>query len=629
LDLFKLVGSVFIDTDKANESLQKTDEKAKKTGTTFGEVAGKAAKVGGAIVGASATAVTGLVALANNAASTADEIDKGSIRMGISTTYYQELGYAAGQSGVEMSTLEKAAKKLEGTDLNLEDAMNQIMSLGTASERSQKAAELFGDAVAYQMSPLIEQSGESFDGLIQRADELGLVMGEDTVAAGVTLGDTMSDLQQSFGMVATNLGGSLMPVVQQFVDVLLSFAPFIQEAMTNLAPLLSDLFEKLMPPLLDLIDQIFPVLLDLVNTLLPIIVDLAGELLPAIVEILDAILPILPPIMDIIKEIAPFLVEFVQMVLPIIVKLFQKVMPLFVQIAEAILPILAELLPLIMEVLEAIMPILDLLLDVVGFFVDIFGDIIKNILPVIINLIKNVLTPILRMVTTVIQTVGNAFRTVFEGIKSVWQNAPAFFTGIWDGIKRAFGAVADWFRNIFSKAWEAVKNVFSSGGRVFDGIKEGIANVFHNVVNTIIRGINAVIAAPFNAINGIFNRLRGISILRMAPFSWLPTLAVPQIPQLAEGGQGDGQSGSALVGEEGPELLDLPKGATVIPLQRSSISVGIDDLNDKIDNLIKIVTSMVGKQYGVYIDGNRLVGELTPRIDQHLGRLAVKNGRYA
>lgn len=627
MDLFKLVGSVFIDTDKANDSLQKTDEKAKKTGTSFGEVAGKAAKVGTAIVGASATAVTGMVALANNAASTADEIDKGSIRMGISTTYYQELGYAAGQSGVEMSTLEKAAKKLEGTDLNLEDAMNQIMSLGTASERSQKAAELFGDSVAYQMSPLIEQSGESFDGLIQRADELGIVMSEDTVAAGVTLGDAMSDLQQSFGAVATNLGGALMPVVQQFVDVLLSFAPFIQEAMTNLAPLLSNLFEKLMPPLLDLIEQIFPVLLDLVNTLLPIIIDLAGELLPAIVEILQAILPILPPIMDIIKEIAPFLVEFVQMVLPIIVKLFQKIMPLFITIVEAILPIIAELLPLIMEVLEAIMPILDLLLDVIGFFVDIFGDLIKNILPVIINLIKNVLTPILKVVTTVIQAVGNAFRTVFEGIKNVWQNAPQFFTNIWNGIKNAFGAVADWFRNIFSKAWEAVKNVFSKGGKVFDGIKEGIADVFHNVVNTIIRGINAVIAAPFNAINGIFDKLRGISILKLSPFSWLPSLNVPQIPQLAEGGQGNG--GPALVGEQGPELLDLPKGATVIPLQKSSISLGIEDLNAKINQLIALIQKVALQQYGVYIDGNRLVGELAPRIDSSLGRLAVKNGRYA
>ena len=179
MDLFKLVGSVFIDTDKANDSLAKTDEKAEKTGTTFGQVAKKAAGVGAAVVGASAAAVGGLVSMANNAASTADEVDKGSKRMGISTDYYQQLGYAAGQSGVEMSTLEKAAKKLEGTDMNLQDAMDEIMSLGTAEERASKAAELFGESVAYTMSPLIEQSGESFDGLMQRADDLGLVMSED------------------------------------------------------------------------------------------------------------------------------------------------------------------------------------------------------------------------------------------------------------------------------------------------------------------------------------------------------------------------------------------------------------------------------------------------------------------
>ena len=626
MDLFKLVGSVFVETDKANESLSKTDEKAKKTGTTFGDVAKKAAGVGTAVVGASAAAVTGMVKLANNAASTADEIDKGSIRMGISTTYYQELGYAAEQSGVEMGTLEKAAKKLEGTDINLQQAMAQIMSIGDASERSQKAAELFGDSVAYQMAPLLEEGSEGFYDLINRADELGIVMSEDTVKAGVTLGDTMEDLQKSFGAVATNLGGALMPVVQEFVEVLLSFAPFIQEAMANLAPLLSDLFAKLMPPLLELLDQIFPVLMDFINLLLPIIVDLAGELLPAIVEIIQAILPILPPIFDIIAEIAPYLVNFVKMILPIIVKLFQKIMPLFITIVEAILPIIAELLPLIMEVLEAIMPILDLLLDVIGFLVDVFGDLIKNILPVIINLIKNVLTPILRVVTTVIQAVGQAFRSVFDGIKNVWQNLPAFFTGIWEGIKRAFGAVGTWFKDTFSKAWQAVKDVFSKGGKVFDGIKEGIANVFHNVVNTIIRGLNAVIAAPFNAINGIFDKLRGLTILKLSPFSWLPSVGVPQIPQLAEGGQGDG--GSALVGEQGPELLDLPKGATVIPLQRSSISIGIEDLNEKMDDLIGIVEALLGQKIGVYINGQALVGQISGDINDQLGRLAFADGRY-
>lgn len=627
MDLFKLVGSVFVDTEKANDSLAKTDEKAKKTGTTFGEVAGKAAKVGTAIVGASTAAVGGIVSMATSTAEAADEIDKGSIRMGISTDYYQKLGYAAGQSGVEMGTLEKAAKKLEGTDLNLEDAMNEIMSLQTAEERAAKASELFGDSVAYQMSPLIEQSGESFNDLTQRAEDLGLVMSEDTVKAGVKLGDTMSDVKQSFGMIATNLGGAVTPLVQDFADMILEFMPMIQDAMTTLTPIIQQIFSELMPPLMDLAQQLMPIILEVITELMPIIIDLVGELLPAIVEIIQAILPIIPPILDIIKEIAPYLVEFVQMILPIIVELFQKVMPFFVKIVEAILPIIAELLPLIMQILEAIMPFLELLLDIIGFFVDVLGGLIEKILPVIINIIKNVLTPIIQFLTTVIQGVAEAFQKAWDWIKDIWGNAGDFFKGIWEGIKNAFGAVATWFKDIFSKAWEAVKNVFSKGGKVFEGIKEGISNVFHNVVNAIIRGINKVIAAPFNAINGIFNTLRGVTILKMQPFGWLPGLEVPQIPELAEGGQAAG--GSAMVGEEGPEIVDLPRGATVIPLDRSSISVGIDDLNKRMDDLIDLVNKLIKLNVGVYIDGKALVGELTPGINTELGRLSGAARRYA
>lgn len=627
MDLFKLVGSVFVETDKANESLSKTDEKAKKTGTTFADVAKKAAGVGTAIVGASATAVGGIVKLASSSAEAADVIDKGSIRMGVSTDYYQQLGYAAGQSGVEMGTLEKAAKKLEGTDLNLQGAMDEIMSLQTAEERAAKASELFGDAVAYQMSPLIEQSGESFDGLINRANELGLVMSEDAVSAGVTLGDTMSDVQQSFTMIATNLGSAVMPLVQDFSDMLIGFMPMIQTAMSSLAPILQDVFAKLMPPLMSLAEQLLPVILQAISSIAPILVDILGEVLPAIVEILEAILPILPPILAIIEEIAPYLLDFVRMVLPIIVDLFQKVMPLFVTIAEAILPIVAEILPLIMEVLEAIMPILELLLDIIGFFVDVLGGLIEKTLPVIISLIRNVLTPIIRALSTVISAVAQAFKSAWEGIKSVWSGAGAFFQGIWSGIKSAFGAVGTWFRDTFSKAWQAVKDVFTKGGKVFDGIKQGISDVFKNVVNTIIRGLNTVIAAPFNAINGIFNRLRNVSILKLSPFSWLPTVGVPQIPQLAEGGEGSG--GTALVGEQGAELIDLPKGATVIPLNKSSISIGIEDLNAKVDQLIALIQSVFGQRIGVYLDRKTIVGELAPDLDVAFGELIALKERYA
>ncbi|MCR5811172.1 MAG: hypothetical protein K6G34_07225, partial [Lachnospiraceae bacterium] len=185
MDIFKLVGSVFIDTNEAENSLSKVDDKAEGTGKKIANMAGTFGKaalgIGAAAVGAGAA----VLGMANNAAATADAIDKGSIRMGVSKTAYQELQYAAGQCGVEMSTLEKASKKLEGTDMNFDEAITQIMALGTEEERSAAAAELFGDTVAYQLSPILAGSAEDFQGLRDHASELGIVMSDDAVTAGV------------------------------------------------------------------------------------------------------------------------------------------------------------------------------------------------------------------------------------------------------------------------------------------------------------------------------------------------------------------------------------------------------------------------------------------------------------
>ena len=188
LEIFKLVGSVFVDTDKANDSLQKVDKNAGKVAEGFGKAGKVVAGVGAAIGTAVVAAGTTIVNFANDTAEMADQIDKASIRMGIGAERYQELAYAAEQCGVQTETLEMAAKKLEGTDLNFDDAMNQIMALGTAEERSAMAAELFGEKVAYNLSPLIEQSGEEFDALTQRANDLGLVLSETAVKTGVEYG---------------------------------------------------------------------------------------------------------------------------------------------------------------------------------------------------------------------------------------------------------------------------------------------------------------------------------------------------------------------------------------------------------------------------------------------------------
>lgn len=151
-------------------------------------------------------------------------------------------------------------------------------------------------------------------------------------------------------------------------------------------------------------------------------------------------------------------------------------------------------------------------------------------------------------------TVGNIFTGIWNTIKSGAQNA-------WNGIKSVFSTVASFFQSIFTNAWTAVKNVFSTGGQIFTGIKDGIVNAFKTIVNAIIGGINRVVSVPFNAINGMLDTVRNINILGVTPFSWIGSIGVPQIPQLAKGGVIDGAT-IAMVGEAGREA--------VVPLENNT-----------------------------------------------------------
>lgn len=475
MDIFKLVGSVFVNTDEANKSLAKTDETAEGVGGTLkgmGEKAGKAAMAVGAAAVAGGAA---LVGMANKAAAAADEVDKGSIRMGVSTDYYQELAYAAGQSGVEMGTLEKAAKKLEGTDIGLEDALAQIMSLGTEEERSAAAAEMFGESLAYTLSPILEQSGEDFQGLMDRADELGLVMSEDAVAAGVTLGDTMSDVQQSFGAVTNQLGASVMPIIQQVLDWVLEHMPEIQSTMETVFGVLSVVIEKA--------GEILGWLTEKFNEYWPIISDAVSKAVDKITEIWEHTLR---PTIETVWE--------------------------WVQRTAATIS-------------------------------DIWNNNIK---------------PILNAAWGFVQTLwNNSLKPIFNGVIT-------FFKGVFSGdIKTAMAGLKEYI----------------------SGIWNGIVTVIRTPVNTIIGIINGFIRGITSGINTVIRALNGLQIsvpkwvtdlTGLESFGFhIPEVSAPQIPLLARGGDVQ-QAGAAIVGEDGPELLQLPRGARVTPLEQQAPAITIN-----------------------------------------------------
>lgn len=127
---------------------------------------------------------------------------------------------------------------------------------------------------------------------------------------------------------------------------------------------------------------------------------------------------------------------------------------------------------------------------------------------------------------------------VKDWFSGLWEKVSSGAVAAWDGIKSAFESVPEWFQSKFRDAWQKVKDVFSTGGRIWSGIKEGIENTFRAVVNAIIRGMNTIIAVPFNRINSMLNTIRNAHFLGISPFQnlWgVNPLPVPQIPMLARG----------------------------------------------------------------------------------------------
>lgn len=223
------------------------------------------------------------------------------------------------------------------------------------------------------------------------------------------------------------------------------------------------------------------------------------------------------------------------------------------------------------------------------FFVELWQGIVSGF-----NTAWEFISGILSTVGTwiyekVIQPVMNFYSNLWDGFKNGAVAA-------WEGIKSVFSKVADFFGSIFSKAWEKVKAVFSVGGKIFDGIKDGIVSGFKAIVNAIITGINKVVSIPFNAINSVLSKMRSIEILDVKPFSWVHTFSVPQIPKLARGGIIDGAT-LAMVGENGKEA--------VVPLENNL---------EWLDKLANMLTEKMGGSTPIVLKvGEKVFAETTFR----------------
>lgn len=604
LEIFKLVGSVFVDTDAAEKSIKKTDESAEGLGKTLLKGVGTAAKWGAGIATAAGAGATALFGFTSNAASAMDVIDKGSAKIGISKQAYQEWSYVLGQNGMDIDRLEtgmktlvtsmdsaasgsKAAQdrfaalgvsiydssgKLKNQEVILRETLYALANMENGTEKARLATELFGKA-GVEMMPMLNGGAEGMEELTERAHELGLVISDEAVTAGVTLGDTLDDVKQSFGAIGTKIGASFMPAIQGVLDLILNNLPAVQGLFNQLAPVLTGLLSTVLPPIMSLAQSLLPIIFDLLNALLPIFGQIASAILPVFITLMETLLP---PITEIVQTLLPPLLE-----------------------------LLLPLLDLLQPILELLQPILDLVVGVLEPLAKLITELLTPLISVVSQLISSALVPLKSAFSAVSDVLSGALGSAFNKIIEYVGRVKNTFKGIITFIK-------DVFTGNWKGAWEGVKNIFSN-------IISGIAEIFKIPLNLIIDGINFFI--------------RGLNKIKIP--DWVPGIGgygihINEIPRLEEGAVLEkGQTG----------FLEGNGAEAVVPLEKNKkwISAVARDMDSAIggssgDRVVAVLMDILASlediaRMGIYLDKEALVGGIAKAMDRKLGSIQAQKAR--
>lgn len=298
-----------------------------------------------------------------------------------------------------------------------------------------------------------------------------------------------------------------------------------------------------------------------------------------------------------------------------------------------------HIVPGVLYLWDIMQPGLSLALDYLGQVYEWIGQIISSLVDFLnpaIKILFDILAPIF---DAVISALGQIFSTVISVLGQIWSKLKPFIDRIVKDVSGFFSALGQWLNAVMPVVsrvataigqavaqlvqWASsmVTQLIRGIGNIISGvigIVTGIMSVIHDIVtgnfNALVRdfwnlvgsigqviwGIVEVITSPFAEAFRQIKRLWNNTIGRMSftvP-SWVPGIGGSSfsMPQLANGGTLT-SAGTVMVGEAGPEILTLPRGARVTPLSSAdattggttySVQVGNVDLSD--DDQVRRVT---------------------------------------
>lgn len=544
-----------------NATAQKISVSAGKMSQKFGDLAEKTKGLSMAAGGA----LVGLAGLAVKAGKDADDLNTLAKQTGVATDELQKMQYAADLIDVDTETITGGLKKLKKNLDGHEDSWKKVgVQVKDANDQYKDITTIFYDTIKGLSG--IENETErdivAMDLFGKSADELAGVI-DDGGAALKALGKEAEDL------------GVIIP----------------QEDLDR-ANELNDTLDRLKAEILPTVTQLG-------------------------ISVIEAIQPYLPAIKDAVDGICNAL---------------QNVSPQVVLIVGGVLALTAALSPMF-SMLSSLTGVISTLTSSSGALGGALGAISAPVLAAVaaiavlvaafVNLwntneefrnkilgtwetIKSKFEAFGQGIVERLNKMGFDFENFGEVVKAVWDwicdyLAPVF-TNAFDAVAAVLGGALDVlmglfdvFAGLFTGNWEQMWNGVKE---IFSGIWDAIVGVLKGAINIIINSINALIG--------------GINKIGFGEHK----INIPLIPMLAEGGVLT--SGSAIVGEAGPEFVQVSNGqAMVQPLS------GHSDLAGLLETYLPYLAA--GTQ--LVMDSGALVGSIAPDMNTALGTIAIRGGR--
>lgn len=523
-----------------------------------------------AAVGAAVSAGKAFIDAAKETASYGDTVDKTSQRLGISRQSFQELDYVLNLAGTSMDSMsagfrtltnqiddakngsEEAQARFAALGISLDDlstmstedifkaTITGFQDMEDSADRAALANDVFGRS-GQQLAPLFNMTSDATREAIETANEYGMILSDEGVAASAQFTDSMTTMDKTVKGLKNQMMANFLPAMSTIMDGVSQIfsgdemgADLIQTGITDLigqintyVPTFISLAQTILTALLNgfapMMPQMVSSIFSFLTTALVTISTMMPQLTPVISEgiqgILQAVFTCLPIIISSLIELTEDLVTWLSSGNNVSM-LIGGVIQIITMLADSISMSLPVLVPALVDIIgqvadELTKPsninmILQSALTIIGSVAVAIIKAIPTLLSALGTVFKNILNRMMAENATIMSKASEFLRNLWNTVKSkltelatnainILRGLPSqivsigqnLVTGLWNGISNKVDWVISKIRNMGSSITSAIKRVFgiASPSKVFAGIggylAEGLGVGFEDEIGDV------------------------------------------------------------------------------------------------------------------------------------------------